>query len=73
MTILEGLDQLFRINGIDSLDIYFKTLKPADFLDLDSIDAIDEQDAGIDIEDETIERMESVIAKHKKKNLKQNN
>ena len=26
----ESLDQLFRINGIDSLDIYFKTLKPAD-------------------------------------------
>ena len=70
MTILEGLDQLFRINGIDSLDIYFKTLKPADFLDLDSIDAIDEQDAGVDIEDETIERMESVIAKHKKKKFK---
>ena len=70
MTILEGLDRLFRINGIDSLDIYFKTLKPADFLDLDSIDAIDEQDAGIDIGDETIEQMESIIAKHKKKNFK---
>ena len=53
MTILEGLDQLFRINGIDGLDIYFKTLKPADFLDLDSIDAIDEQDAGVDIEETT--------------------
>ena len=66
-TILEALDRLFRINGIDSLDIYFKTLKPADFLDLDSIDAIDEQEAGIDIEDETIEQMESIIAKHKKK------
>jgi hypothetical protein len=66
-TILEALDRLFRINGIDSLDIYFKTLKPADFLDLDSIDAIDEQEAGIDIEDETIEQMQSIIAKHKKK------
>ena len=69
-TILEALDGLFRINGIDSLDIYFKTLKPADFLDLDSIDAIDEQEAGIDIEDETIEQMESIIAKHKKKKFK---
>jgi hypothetical protein len=69
-TILEALDRLFRINGIDSLDIYFKTLKPADFLDLDSIDAIDEQEAGIDIEDETIEQMESIIAKHKKKKFK---
>ena len=64
---MEALDRLFRINGIDSLDIYFKTLKPADFLDLDSIDVIDEQEAGIDIEDETIEQMESIIAKHKKK------
>ena len=69
-TILEGLDRVFRVNGIDSLDIYFKTLKPADFLDLDSIDAIDEQEAGIDIEDETIEQMEGIIAKHKKKKFK---
>ncbi len=67
MTILEGLDKLFRINGIDSLDIYFKTLKPADFLDLDSIDAIDEQDAGVDIGDETIEQMQDIIYRHKKK------
>ena len=52
-TLLESLDQLFRINGIDSLDIYFKTLKPADFLDLDMIDAIDEQTEGIDIEEVT--------------------
>jgi hypothetical protein len=69
-TILEALDRIFRINGIDSLNIYFKTLKPADFLDLDSIDAIDEQEAGVDIEDETIEQMESIIAKHKKKKFK---
>ena len=69
-TVLEGLDRIFRINGIDSLGIYFKTLKPADFLDLDSIDAIDEQEAGVDIEDETIEQMESIIAKHKKKKFK---
>lgn len=52
-TLLESLDQIFRINGIDSLDIYFKTLKPADFLDLDVIDAIDEQTEGIDIEEVT--------------------
>ena len=69
-TILEGLDRLFRINGIDSLDIYFKTLKPADFLDLDHVDAIDEQDEGVDIEEKTIEQMESIIAKHKKKKEK---
>ena len=59
-TILEALDRLFRINGVDSLDIYFKTLKPADFLDLESIDAIDEQEAGIDIEDETIEETQPI-------------
>ena len=53
-TLLESLDQIFRINGIDSLDIYFKTLKPADFLDLDVIDAIDEQTEGIDIEDDAV-------------------
>jgi len=53
-TLLESLDQIFRINGIDSLDIYFKTLKPADFLDLDIIDAIDEQTEGIDIEDDAV-------------------
>ncbi len=75
-TLLESLDQIFRLNGIDSLDIYFKTLKPADFLDLDVIDAIDEQTEGIDIkevtedvdmDDQTIEKMEQIIAKHKKK------
>ena len=77
-TLLESLDQIFRINGIDSLDIYFKTLKPADFLDLDVIDAIDEQTEGIDIEEvtenvdmdeQTIEKMEQIIAKHKKKKI----
>ena len=52
-TILEALDEVFRINGINSLDIYFKTLKPADFLDLDHVDAIDEQDEGVDIEENT--------------------
>tara|TARA_R110002020_G_scaffold164573_1_gene351362 strand:- start:4763 stop:6718 length:1956 start_codon:yes stop_codon:yes gene_type:complete len=69
MTIFEGLDRIFRVNGINSLEIYFKTLKPADFLDLDHIDAIDEQTEGVDIEDATIEKMEQIIAKHKKKNF----
>ena len=66
-TMLEALDQIFRINGINDLDIYYKTLKPADFLDLDNIDAIDEQDEGIDIEEKTIEQMEQIILRHKKK------
>ena len=59
-TILQGLDEIFRINGINSLDIYFKTLKPADFLDLDHVDAIDEQTEGIDIEEDVTE--ETVVA-----------
>jgi hypothetical protein len=59
-SILQGLDEIFRINGINSLDIYFKTLKPADFLDLDHIDAIDEQTEGIDIEEDVTE--ETVVA-----------
>ena len=62
-TILEALDEVFRINGINSLDIYFKTVKPADFLDLDHVDAIDEQDEGVDIEEKTIEQMEGIIAR----------
>jgi len=76
-TLLEGLDQIFRINGIDSLDIYFKTLKPADFLDLDHIDAIDEQTEGVDVEEDievdmeqaTIEKMENIISNYRKKNF----
>ena len=76
-SILQGLDEIFRINGINSLDIYFKTLKPADFLDLDHIDAIDEPTEGIDIEEnvevdidkETIEKMEKIISNYRKKKL----
>ena len=33
-TLLKGLDKIFRINDIN-LDLYFKTLKPADFIDLE--------------------------------------
>lgn len=36
-TILNGLQHIFKINDIN-LDLYFKTLKPADFLDLDVVD-----------------------------------
>ena len=34
--LLRGLDKVFRINDIN-LDLYFKTLKPADFIDLDVV------------------------------------
>ena len=44
-TLLDGLDPLFAVNGID-LDFYFKTLKPADFIDVDAVKAqtADEQE-----------------------------
>ena len=32
--LLKGLDKIFKVNDI-YLDLYFKTLKPADFIDLD--------------------------------------
>lgn len=44
-TLLDGLQPLFATNGID-LDFYFKTLKPADFIDVDAVQAqtTDEQE-----------------------------
>jgi len=44
-TLLDGLNVLFSVNGID-LDFYFSTLKPADFIDVDSVKAqtVDEQE-----------------------------
>ena len=44
-TLLDGLNPLFAVNGID-LDFYFKTLKPADFIDVDAVKAqtVDEQE-----------------------------
>lgn len=44
-TLLDGLQPLFQTNGID-LDFYFKTLKPADFIDVDAVQAqtTDEQE-----------------------------
>ena len=44
-TLLDGLQPIFATNGID-LDLYFKTLKPADFIDVDAVQAqgADEQE-----------------------------
>ena len=44
-TLLDGLQPLFQTNGID-LDFYFKTLKPADFIDVEAVQAqtTDEQE-----------------------------
>jgi capsid portal protein len=51
--LLKALGNLFAINDIE-LDIYFITAKPADFLDLDTIDALDEgeqEKEGVDVEE----------------------
>jgi len=44
-TLLDGLETLFAVNGID-LDFYFSTLKPADFIDVETVKAqtVDEQE-----------------------------
>ena len=53
-TLLGGLEPLFAINDI-SLDLYFKSLKPADFIDIENVAKVseDEQEKeGIDTGDE---------------------
>ena len=44
-TLLDGLQVIFSVNGID-LDFYFKTLKPADFIDVEAVkvQTVDEQE-----------------------------
>ncbi len=53
-TLLEGLEPIFHANDID-LDLYFKTLKPADFIDIGNVDKLDEEEQekeGIDTGEE---------------------
>ena len=53
-TLLEGLEPIFHANDIN-LDLYFKTLKPADFINVEGVSQIseDEQEKeGIDTGDE---------------------
>ena len=42
-TLLKGLDKIFRVNDIH-LDLYFKSLKPADFIDIDVVKTQSEDD-----------------------------
>jgi len=42
-TLLKGLEKIFRINDIN-LDLYFKSLKPADFIDLEVTKTQSEED-----------------------------
>jgi len=56
-TLLRGLSKLFQINDI-YLDLYFKTLKPADFIDLEVTKTQSEEDQekeGVSSEDEFVE------------------
>ena len=56
-TLLKGLDKIFRVNDIH-LDLYFKTLKPADFIDLDVTETQSEDDQekeGVTKEDDFVE------------------
>jgi len=55
--LLKGLSKIFRINDID-LDLYFKTLKPADFIDLNVTETQSEEDQekeGVTNEEEFVE------------------
>jgi len=42
-TLLKGLNKIFRVNNIN-LDLYFKSLKPADFIDLEVTKTQSEED-----------------------------
>jgi hypothetical protein len=42
-TLLNGLKPILRVNDIN-LDLYFKTLKPADFIDLENVGKLDEDE-----------------------------
>ena len=42
-TLLKGLDKIFKVNDIN-LDLYFKSLKPADFIDLEVTKTQSEED-----------------------------
>jgi len=57
-TLLDGLQVIFDVNGIN-LDFYFKTLKPADFIDVEAVKAqtVDDQEKeGIEQEFSATER-----------------
>ena len=56
-TLLKGLEKIFKINDIN-LDLYFKTLKPADFIDLEVTKTQSEEEQekeGVTKEDDFVE------------------
>ena len=64
-TLLKGLEKIFRVNDIN-LDLYFKSLKPADFIDLEVTKTQSEEDQekeGVtkeDINTEELVEMEAI-------------
>ena len=59
--IIESLDEILETNGI-ALNLYFKTLDPLDFMDIDVIgnDDVVEEETGVKVDEETeIEMMAS--------------
>lgn len=52
--IIEALDEIFAVNGV-SLNLYFKTIEPLEFMDLENITDEEEREeqTGIKAEDET--------------------
>ncbi len=63
-TLLKGLEKIFHVNDIN-LDLYFKSLKPADFIDLEVTQTQSEEDQekeGVTKEDEETETIETPIA-----------
>ena len=64
-TLLKGLEKIFRVNDIN-LDLYFKSLKPADFIDLEVTKTQSEEDQekeGVskeDIDTEDLVEMEAI-------------
>ena len=60
--LLEHLDELFSVNGID-LDLYFIPLKPADFIDVEAVAVLSPEDQAKEgIEVERVETDEPTIA-----------
>mgnify|MGYP003673987013 FL=1 len=60
--LLEHLDELFSVNGID-LDLYFIPLKPADFIDVEAVAVLSPEDQAKEgIEVERVQTDEPTIA-----------
>jgi hypothetical protein len=61
-TLLKGLDKIFKVNDIN-LDLYFQSLKPADFIDLEVTQTQSEEDQekeGVSKEDITEEAPQTI-------------